>query len=156
MRVLKASVYFYTCSPASHVASCWWINERREGGNSQTDTRLSRRNKHAEQNLIWPGRKVSGNDTVQTPFFPFLTGPKGGLGGERETKQCMPFLGWVAGEGLRRAAGRLSAWKLFVSAYRVHAGALYRGAQVKLKRLKMNKYEALSIRSVFAKSNKLE
>lgn len=130
MRVLKASVYFYTCSPASHVASCWRINERREGGNSQTDTRLSRRNKHAEQNLIWPGRKVSGNDTVQTPFFPFfLTGPKGGLG-ERERDKTVHAIFRVGGPGwARRAAGRLSqcleAIRLFVACPR--GGALSRG-----------------------------
>lgn len=87
---LKASVYF-TLLSMSHVALCCWIRETR-GRNSQTDTRLSRLNKHAEnKNLIWPKKSI-WKWHRRNPIFPFLTGPKGGLG-ERD-KTVHAISGW--------------------------------------------------------------
>lgn len=86
----------------SHVALCCWIRETR-GRNSQTDTRLSRLNKHAgNKNLIRSQKKkqFSGNDTVETPFFPFRLVQKGRLGERDKTVHAISGWrgkGWLCG-----------------------------------------------------------
>lgn len=74
----------------SHVALCCWIRETR-GRNSQTDTRLSRLNKHAgNKNLIRSQKKktVFWKWHRRNPIFPFSTGPKGATGRERQNSAC--------------------------------------------------------------------
>lgn len=112
-------------------------DKRETGGrNSQTDTRLSRRNKHAEKNLIRPKKSV-WKWHRRNPIFPILTGPKGGLG-ERQNSACH-----FQGEG--QGGGGVEGWRgrwvtsLSVGGYSsplslsTWGGALYRRVFNKLR-----------------------
>lgn len=154
----------------SHVALCCWIRETR-GRNSQTDTRLSRLNKHAEKNLIRP-KKCLEMTPLETPFFPFWLVQKGDW--ERETKQCMPFSGWKGGFlrgwgwGRQVKGGRGWGWRVtffLVSKGFIRllfslptCGVFHLGVGSfffkQIRRRKMNKYEALSILSVLQTAKK--
>lgn len=75
----------------SHLALCCWIKETR-GRNSQTDTRLSRLNKHAEKNLIRPKKSV-WKWHRRNPIFPFWLVQKGDWERERD-KTVHAISGW--------------------------------------------------------------
>lgn len=88
--------------------------------NSQTDTRLSRRNKHAEKSH--PAQKyVSGNDTVETPSLPFLTGPKEELGGTDQTVHAIFRAGVLIDHS---SPLRLSTWGQVREGRLLYCGAL--------------------------------
>lgn len=81
---LKASVYF-TLLSASHVALCCRIKERRrEGGTHKLTpdwaggTNMLKKISSGPKMCVWKWH-------CRNPIFPFLTGPKEGLGGTDET-----------------------------------------------------------------------
>lgn len=90
---LKASVYF-TLLSTSHVALCCWIKERREGETHKLTpdwagwTNMLKKISSGPKKSVWKWHR-------RNPIFPFLTGPKGGLG-ERD-KTVHAISGWKGG-----------------------------------------------------------
>lgn len=99
---LKASVLFYT---ALHVSCSLVLLDRRDEREKLTNWHQIEQAEQTCWKKSHPAQKVSGNDTVETPFFPFWLVQKGDW--ERETKQCMPFQSEREVFGVRSRGGGL-------------------------------------------------
>lgn len=119
---LKASVYFTLLSTVSR--SLVLLDKRREGETHKLTPDWAGWTNMLKKISSGP-KRVSGNDTVETLFFPFLDWSKRATGSERVTKQCMPFQGEreLCGVGWKGVEGHISScWRCFVSFYTAHSG----------------------------------